>query len=183
MPTGPLADWPCASSDTVELSIAAVYGRPVAAQADWQADPEVRALVNFAAAPENAPDQGSARLRDLGQAAGPNAPAKLLLALDGIMRRTNQLRAIVAYGIREKVEKSKLLADLLGDARRAETSLPADAPAGERAALEADRLAKARALGDNAEDVELLCHRFDYLERKARRLAGTISSEIDPKQN
>lgn len=152
-----------------------------AGERDWQADLAVRALVDFVAAPENVPDAGRARIASFGTSAGAERRTSLELTLVGIVARTNEFRAIVAYGVREKVEKSKFLFDYLAEARRAIDSLPATATPEVRRTLEQDRLAKSHALGDNAEDAELLCHRLDYTERKAKRLADEIAEQIEPK--
>lgn len=180
-PTGPLADWPCSPRAAEPLSLDAVYGKPLAIPTgarDWQSTPPVRDLVNFIAAPENGPDQGRARIAAFVPGAGTDRVADLDLTLVGLVDRTNEFRQIVAYGVREKVEKSKFLADFLTESRRAIDQLPANAPAETRKVLEQDRLAKSHALGDNAEDAELLCHRLDYTETKAKRLAAAIDEQI-----
>lgn len=143
--------------------------------------PPVRDLVNFIAAPENGPEQGRAKIAAFAPPVGTDRVPDLDLALVGLVARTNEFRQIVAYGVREKVEKSKFLAEFLNDARRAIDNLPANAPAEARKTLEQDRTAKAHALGDNAEDAALLCHRLDYTETKAKRLADAISDQITAK--
>lgn len=183
-PTGPLAEWPCQARAAQDLTLASIYSKPLtlpAGSQDWQADSPVKALVNFIAAPENGPEQGRARIAAFGAAAGPDREARLDLTLVGLVVRTNEFRGIVAYGVREKVQKSEFLAGFLTDARKAVENLPAKEAPAMREMLEKDRLAKAHALGENAEDAALLCHRLDYTESKAKSLADAIGEQIEAK--
>ena len=178
-PSGPLQAWPCSVAPSA-LTPEGLLGHAVPAETgDWQTDKPVREVVDFAAAPENAPDTSRPRIEALSASSGPGRQAKLMLARDGIVARSNQLRGIVEYGVREKVEKSKLLSDTLAAAKQALAGLPQDAPADRRVALEQDRAIKGKALGDNAEDAELLCHRYEYIARKAQRLGAAIIEVAD----
>ena len=145
---------------------------------DWQADPDVRSTVNFAAAPETVPDAGETKIKSLAAGSSGDRGARLELVAAGLVDRSNQLRAIVREGILGKVEQSKLLSDQYAAARQALAGLPADASANQRHDLEVDSRAKGHAMGENAEDAELLCHRYGYIERKAQRLVDVVGAEI-----
>jgi hypothetical protein len=182
LPTGPLPEWPCKAEQTPPLTAAAIFGAPLpgpAPQGDWRADPAVKAAVDFAAAPENAPQFGTERIAALARAAGPNKRQELLTALTGIVERTNALRGFITDGIAEKVVKSKLLAERLEALDHDLAAMPADAPPEQRRVLAQGRDGVRRALGDNAEDAELLCHRLDYARKKAERLAAAIGEQIN----
>ena len=181
-PHGPLPDWPCNTETRETLTVAGVLSRSVAtpspSEGAWRTDPVVKAAADFAAAPENAPQFGAERLAALAAAAGPHKDRMLLEALDGIVTQTNTLRGIIIDGIGDKVVKSRLLAERLASVEHDLAALPADATPQQRGALTQARESMLRALGDNADDAELLCHRLGYTRHKAERLAAAIAEQL-----
>ncbi len=183
---GPLKDWPCAEPRVDALTAEALYAEPLPAALPtpgaWQSDPEVRPIVEFAAAPENNPNLGAARIQVLARSAGARKREALLLALSGIVERTNTLRRIIIDGIGDKVVKSRLLVELIAENDRELAAVPNDgtsAAAERKNALETTRYWNNRYLGDAADDAELLCHRLAYTAKKAAALAGAIRTELD----
>lgn len=183
---GPLKDWPCAEPRVDALAAEALYAEPLPAALPapgaWQSDPEVRPVVEFAAAPENNPNLGAARIQALAGSAGARKREALLLALSGIVERTNTLRRIIIDGIGDKVVKSRLLVELIAENDRDLAAVPNDgtsAAAERKSALETTRYWNTRSLGDAADDAELLCHRLAYTAKKAAALAGAIRTELN----
>jgi len=183
---GPLKDWPCPEPRVDALTAEALYGQPLPAALPapgaWQSDPDVKPVVEFAAAPENNPGLGAERIQELAKSAGARKREALLLALSGIVERTNTLRRIIIDGIGDKVVKSRLLVELIAENDRELAALPNDgtgAAAERKNALETTRYWNNRSLGDAADDAELLCHRLAYTAKKATALAGAIRTELD----
>ena len=183
---GPLKDWPCPEPRVDALTAEALYAKPLPAAlpapSAWQSDPQVKPAVEFAAAPENNPDLGSQRIEELASSAGPRKQEALLLALSGIVERTNTMRRIIIDGIGDKVVKSRLLVELIAENDRDLAAVPNDgtSAAAERMnALETARYWNSRYLGDAADDAELLCHRLAYTAKKAQALVGAIRTELE----
>lgn len=173
---GPLSDWPCTNARPDALTVQDIYRKPLPAALPepgaWKADPRIRSIVSFAAAPENPPEAGAGRIAALGSDPADTRRGELMLVLAGLVDQTNVLRGFIIDGIGEKVVKSRLLAEKLDGFSAALAS----APAGRKHDLQDVRVWTNRALGDNAEDAELLCHRLEYAAAKARHLATTIES-------
>ncbi len=169
--------------DADPLTVDSLLPHPLALPARnsdaWKTDPRVRAVVDFAAAPENVPDLGIARIAALAREDGPSDAQALPLVLDGVVARINQLRGFIRDGVTDKVAQSHLLADEVAGDDRALAALPAGDPPERRTALEQARRRNRAALGDRAEDAELLCHRLDYTARKARLLGAAIAEQIE----
>lgn len=183
---GPLKDWPCPEPRVDALAAEALYAKPLPAAlpapSAWQSDPEVKPVVEFAAAPENNPNLGAQRIAELASAAGPRKQEALMMALSGIVERTNALRGIIIDGIGDKVVKSRLLFEQVAANDRDLAAVPNDgtsAAAERRSALETARYWNNRYLGDAADDAELLCHRLAYTAKKAQALAGAIRTELE----
>ena len=91
---GPLNDWPCPEPRADALTAEALYAGPLPAALPapgaWQSDPEVKPVVEFAAAPENNPGLGAERIQELAKSAGARKREALLLALSGIVRNASR---------------------------------------------------------------------------------------------
>jgi hypothetical protein len=168
------------------LSAEALYGkplpRPLPSSDAWLADPETKSAVEFAAAPENNPELGAERIATFAKTLGGRKEEALIALLSGIVERTNVLRRIIIDGIGDKVVKSRLLAETVSKVERDLAAVPDDgssAATAQRKALETARYWDARALGDTADDAELLCHRLAYTAKKAVRLVGAVRSELE----
>lgn len=181
--SGPLPDWPCRGVDADPLTVNSLLPRPLPLPVrdgdGWRLDPRIRAVVDFAAAPENVPDLGIARIAALAREAEPGNAQALPLVLDGVVARTNQLRDFIRDGVTDKVAQSHLLADEVAGGDRAIAALRAGDPPERRTALEQAQRRNRAALGDRAEDAELLCHRLDYTAHKARLLGAAIAEQIE----
>jgi len=185
-PKGPLKDWPCGSVSVDALTVEALYTKPLPGplpQAGaWQSDSVVKPVVEFAAAPENNPELGIDRIKAFGGTADGRKSEEMILVLSGIVERTNTLRRIIIDGIGDKVVKSRLLAETVAQGDRDIAAIPNDgsSAADERKKeLETARDWNSRALGDTADDAELLCHRLAYTAKKAQRLADAVRDQIE----
>jgi hypothetical protein len=181
VPTGPLPEWPCHGPEDITLSIEQVYGgpppgQPMAAGA-WQTDARVKEAVLFAAAPENPPNRGVARITALARSSD-DRERDLSLLLGGIIERVNALRAILKDGVGDKVAKSRLLSERLAEIEEQQKALPAEASPKQRQALSEAADWTRHALGDNAEEADVLCRRIEYTETKARALAHAVAEQI-----
>lgn len=175
-----LKDWPCKEPLVAPLTAAMVWpaghGRlPDALPPDraWEADPPVRAVVEYAASPENSAGFGGDAIARLASEPGRDRQATLTLALSGVVDLTNRLRAIMVDGIGVNVARSHVLADVI-DASAAEPPATTD-PAEIRQA----RFWNLRRLDKAEDDARMLCRRIAYTERKLRALAEAISNAME----
>ena len=185
-PKGPLKDWPCEEQRADTLSAEALYAKPLPgplpAPGAWLSDAAVKSVVEFAAAPENNPDLGIERIGAYGKTPGVRKPEDMLLVLSGIVERTNTMRRFIIDGIGDKVVKSRLLAETVAQDERDIAAVPNDgtnAALERKKGLETARYWNSRALGDAADDAELLCHRLAYNAKKAQRLVDAIRDEVE----
>jgi hypothetical protein len=185
-PKGPLKDWPCAEARVDALSAETLYVKPLPGPLPpagaWLSDSAAKSVVEYAAAPENNPDLGIERIKAFGQTANTRRPEELLLVLSGIVERTNVLRRIIIDGIGDKVVKSRLLAETVAQGERDIAAIPDDgtsAASEHKKGLETARYWNSRALGDTADDAELLCHRLAYTAKKAQRLVDAVRDQIE----
>ncbi len=176
----PLRDWPCREPLVAPLTAAMVWpdGRPpvrapLPPERAWEADPRIRALVEFAANPENPPAAGGEAIARFAAEPGGNRPETLGLVLSGVVDLTNRLRAIMVDGIGLNVARSALLAEVVNtDAAALEA---ADTPPERRTEIRQARFWNLRHLDKAEDDAGMICRRIAYSERKLRALAQAIA--------
>ena len=165
-----IRDWPCDLPLAERFVPAEVWDAalPTAAPGDWREDPGVREVVEFAANPENPPNQGAKKITAFAASLGAGREQRLLLVFAGLLEQFNLLRGFV---IEEAVAQND----------RALAALPADGAAEveerRRGYLEA-RAWDVRSMDDAMEEAEFLCHRYAYLDRKLRQLTKTVRSAL-----
>ncbi|MBV8400537.1 MAG: hypothetical protein JOZ17_17625 [Acetobacteraceae bacterium] len=131
----------------------------------------------FAAAPENSPDRAVARVTALARSSE-DRERDLSMLLGGVVDRINALRAILKDGVGDKVAKSRLLSERLAEIEEQQKALSAEASPKQRQALSEAADWAHRALGDTAEEADVLCRRIEYTETKARALAHAVAEQM-----
>jgi hypothetical protein len=178
-----IRDWPCAQPLAERFAPETVWGGPLPMPLPdgWRYDAAVRAVVEFAANPENPPSQGARTIADFAHDLGADRRDRLMLVFAGLLQRFDTLRGFVIEGVRDFVLRAKILREAVAQHNAALAALPTTRdPAVEeqRRGLEEARFWDARNLDDALEEAEYLCHRYAYLDDKLRRLANVVRSEL-----
>ena len=178
-----IRDWPCPQPLAEHAAPEAVWGGPLpAALPDgWRDDAAVRAVVEFAANPENPPSQGARTIANFAGDLGADRRERLMLVFAGLLQRFDTLRGFLIEGVRDFVLRAKILRDAVAQHDAALAAMPDTGdPALEekRRGFEEARFWDARNLDDALEEAEYLCHRYAYLDEKLRRLATVVRSEL-----
>ena len=178
-----IRDWPCAQPLTERLDPEAVWGGPLPATLTegWRDDAAVAEVVAFAANPENPPSQGGRRIAGFADGLGQDRQDRLMLVFTGLLEKFDLQRGFVIGGVRDFVLRAKILREAIDRNETAAAALPTDGDAEleeqRKGYLEA-RFWDARNLGDALDEAEFLCHRYEYLEEKLRRLTEVIRSAL-----
>jgi hypothetical protein len=178
-----IPDWPCDMPLADEFVPAEVWGAefPAALPAEWREDPAVREVVEFAANPENPPNQGARKIAAFAAPLGAGREQRLLLVFAGLLERFNLLRGFVIEGVRDFVLRARILRDAVAQNDAAIAALPADGGAEveerRRDHVEA-RSWDVRGMDDAMEEAEFLCRRYSYLGEKLRRLTEAVRSAL-----
>jgi hypothetical protein len=181
-----IRDWPCAQPLAEGFAPDAVWGGalPEALPEGWRDDAAVRAVVEFAANPENPPGEGAREIAAFAEELGAgeleaDRRDRLMLVFAGLLEKFDTLRGFLVGGVRDFVLRAKILRDSVAQNDAALAALPADGSAGSeeerRGYLEA-RFWDQRNLDDALEEAEFLCHRYAYHDEKLRRLVGVLRS-------
>jgi hypothetical protein len=177
-----IRDWPCAQPLAERFAPETVWGGPLPMPLPdgWRYDAAVRAVVEFAANPENPPSQGARTIADFADDLGADRRQRLMLVFAGLLQRFDTLRGFVIEGVRDFVLRAKILREAVAQHNAALAALPTNGNPGveeKRRGFEEARFWDARHLDDALEEAEFLCHRYAYLDEKLRRLANVVRSE------
>jgi hypothetical protein len=172
-------DWPCRSPLRERAPAEEIWGGPLPAPlpTQWRRDPTIRSVVEYAANPENRPDQGVRRIARFAETPAADRSAALLAVYAGLLEETDVLRGFLIEGIRQYVLRAKILQESVRRHAAALAALPEDGGASgspKRHGLERARLTDARQLDDAMEEAEFLCLRYAYLDKKLRLLTEAI---------
>ena len=178
-----LRDWPCPQPLAEHAAPEAAWGGPLPAALPegWRVDAAVRAVVAFAANPENPPSEGARAIAEFADDLGADRRERLMLVFAGLLQRFDTLRGFLIEGVRDFVLRARILRDAVAQHDAALAALPAtgDLEVEEkRRGFEEARFWDARNLDDALEEAEFLCHRYAYLDEKLRRLANVVRSEL-----
>jgi hypothetical protein len=178
-----IRDWPCDAPLAERFDPVQVWGSPFPSSLPegWRQDPGVRQVVEFAANPENPPDQGSEQIVAFAAPLGADREERLLLLFAGLLEQFNLLREFVIEGVRDFVLRAKILRDGIAQNDAALAALAAKSGArveAQRRAYEQARLLDARSMEDALEEAEFLCRRYGYLDRKLRELTAAIRAAL-----
>ncbi len=174
-----IRDWPCERPFAERFVAEEVWGGrlPGPLPDDWRADPLVSDVVEFAAHPENTPNQGSTRIRAFADGLGNDRQAPLLGVFAGLLEEFDIQRGFVIEGVRDLVVRAKIIGEAVENNEAALAALPTDAgPEVEeqRQAQQEARFWNARNMDDALDDARFLCRRYAYLDEKLRRLSAAI---------
>ena len=99
----------------------------------------------------------------------------------GLLEAHNALRRYVIEGVRDFVVRAKILQEAIDDHEAARAALPkGGGPEVERLrnGYREAQAFDARSQDDALEEAEFLCRRYDYLDRKLRRLTAAIRGAL-----
>lgn len=178
-----ILDWPCDLPLVEQFVPAEVWSGalPAAPPDDWRADPAVREVVEFAANPENPPNEGAEKIAAFAAPLGAGREQRLLLVFAGLLERFDLLRGYLIEGVRDFVLRAKILQDAVAQNDAAIAALPADGGAElqeRRRGYAEARSLDARSMDDAMEEAEFLCRRYGYLDRKLRELTAAIRAAL-----
>jgi hypothetical protein len=173
-------DWPCVQRLVPRLTAAALWAGP-APEGDWQATPEVAALVARIAPRSVAEDEGVAAIRAF---AGPqDAPARrrlVPLAFAGLLDQTNAQRDALIAQIRRFTRRQRDLAETARAVSAELRALPETAAPETRAELEQRRLFTAKAFDDAERTLRYACEAPVRLESRLGTYARTLLALLPP---
>jgi hypothetical protein len=176
-----IPDWPCDLPLTERFVPAEVWGAalPTLPPGDWRDDPAVRAVVEFAANPENPPSQGAKRIGAFAASLDAGREQRLLLVFAGLLDQFSLLSGFLVEGVRDFVLRARILRDAIAQNDAALAALPAAGGAEvdeRRRGYSEARAWDARSMDEAMEEAEFLCHRYTYLGEKLRRLTAVVRS-------
>jgi hypothetical protein len=172
-----IRDWPCERPFAERFVAEEVWGGrlPGPLPDDWRADPGIAEVVDFAANPENTPNQGGAQIRAFAERRGGDRQAALLGVFAGLLEEFDTQRTIVIEGVRDSVVRAKIIREAVEKDEAALAALPTG-PGTElqRKGHQEARFWNARGMDDALDEARFLCHRYAYLEEKLGRLSAAI---------
>lgn len=174
-------DWPCDTPLEPNLTIADVWGgsAPKAPSESWKERAQVRRVVNEAAAPANPPEHGEKAIRGFASGLEGDRRQTLLLVLQGMVERTNELRDAIVGGVRSFSIRADLLRESASEKREKADRLEAEGASSEEIAdYREARESDLRQLDEAEEEAQFHCGRYEYARQKLEKLAGTIQELI-----
>lgn len=178
-----IRDWPCDAPLAERFDPVQVWGSPLPGSLPegWRQDPGVREVVEFAANPENSPDQGAKEIVAFAARLGAEREERLLLLFAGLLDHFNLLRGFALEGVRDFVLRAKILRDAVAQNDAALAALAAEGGTrveAQRRAYGQARSIDARSMDDAMEEAAFLCRRYGYLDRKLRELTAAIRAAL-----
>ena len=120
-------DWPCPQRLVPRLAAAAYWSGPLDAQGDWQADPEIAALVRRLAPRRVSTEAGLAEIESFAKAVTVERPRRLGLVFRGLLEETDRERAGLIGQLTQIGRRQRELAALVGRLADELRSIPPDA--------------------------------------------------------
>ena len=148
-------DWPCPQRLVPRLTAAAYWSGPLDAQGDWQADPEIAALVRRLAPRRVSTEAGLAEIESFAKAVTVERPRRLGLVFRGLLEETDRERIGLIGQLTQMGRRQRELAELVGRLADELRSIPPDAT------------------GETAEKVDLQ-QRHDFTARNFAEIRRTI---------
>jgi len=179
-------DWPCDAPFEPELTIADVWdgSAPEAPSGSWKERAEVRRVVNEAATPANPPEHGQKAIRELAAGIEGERRQTLLLVLQGVLERTNQLRDAIVGGVRSFSIRADILRESASEKGDKADRLEAEGASSEEIAQYREaRESDLRQLDEAEEEAQFHCGRYEYARDKLDKLAGTIQDLIQTRDS
>jgi hypothetical protein len=123
-------DWPCLQRLVPGLAAAAYWSGPLDARGDWQADPEIAALVRRIAPRRVSTEAGLAEIESFAKSVDVDRPRRLALVFRGLLEETNRERAGLISQLTQMGRRQRELAELVGRLADELRSIPPDATGG-----------------------------------------------------
>jgi len=123
-------DWPCPQRLVPRLAAAAYWSGPLDVQGDWQADPEIAALVRRLAPRRVSTEAGLAEIEAVAKAATADRPHRLALVFRGLLEETDRERTALIGQLTQMGRRQRELAELVGRLADELRSVPPDATGG-----------------------------------------------------
>jgi hypothetical protein len=120
-------DWPCLQRLVPRLAAAAYWIGALSTEGDWQADPEIAALVRRVAPRRVSTEAGLAEIEGFAKTATVDRPHRLALVFRGLLEETDRERAGLIGQLTQMGRRQRELADLVGRLADELRSLPPDA--------------------------------------------------------
>ena len=120
-------DWPCPQRLVPRLAAAAYWSGPLDAQGDWQADPEIAALVRRLAPRRVSTEAGLAEIESFAKAVTVERPRRLGFVFRGLLEETDRERAELIERLTQMGRRQRELAELVGRLADELRSIPPDA--------------------------------------------------------
>ena len=131
-------DWPCQQRLVPTLAAAAYWSGPaIAAEGDWQSDPEIAKLVRRLAPRRVSTKEGLAEIGPFVQNLTGDRSGRLHLAFRGLLEETDRERSALIEQLKEIGRRQRELAELAAQLAAELDSIPPDAT-GEAAARRLD---------------------------------------------
>ena len=120
-------DWPCPQRLVPQLTAAAYWSGPLDTEGDWQADPEIAALVRRIAPRRVSTEAGLAKIESFAKTASVDRPRRLALVFRGLLEETDRERAGLIIQLTQMGRRQHELAELVGRLADELRSVPPDA--------------------------------------------------------
>jgi len=176
-------DWPCAQIKVPSLSLNSVWSGPdidLKSEA-WRDDSAVAELVGKMAQRRVPIAEAEAAIADFAAKAGPDAKAKLLLALGGAFGELTRQRAQIIDGLVRFGKKQSEMADKIRAENEALQSAPAEAPdtANPQSASGQERLQwDLRVFEDRRRSISYVCETPTLIEQRIGALARAVQGAM-----
>jgi hypothetical protein len=129
-------DWPCPQRLVPRLTAAAYWSGPLDTEGDWQADPEIAALVGRLAPRRVSTEAGLAEIESFAKTATVDRPRRLALVFRGLLEETDRERAGLIGQLTRMGRRQRELADLVGRLAEELRSMSSEATAERRVDLQ-----------------------------------------------
>ena len=146
-------DWPCQQRLVPKLTAAAYWNGPLDVQGDWQADPEVAALVQSLAPRRVTVEEGLAAIAGFAKSVSGDRAHKLTLVFRGLLEETDRERADLIDRLKQIGRRQRELAELAAELAGELDSISSDAT-GEAAAKRTDLQQRHDFTARNFEEVQ-----------------------------
>jgi|SRR6516164_1867654 hypothetical protein len=146
-------DWPCQQRLVPKLTAAAYWNGPLDVQGDWQADPEVAALVRKLSPRRVTAEEGLSAIAGFAKTLSGDRAHQLTLVFRGLLEETDRERADLIDRLKQIGRRQRQLAELAAELAGELDSISSDAT-GEAAAKRTDLQQRHDFTARNFEEVQ-----------------------------
>jgi hypothetical protein len=173
-------DWPCVQRLVPRLTATALWpGLP--AEGDWRGETDVAALVAHLSPRTVTEEEGVAAIAAFAEPLDPAGRRRLLpLAFAGLLDNANVQRDALIEQIRRFTRRQRELGERARGVAAELRTLPAEAPADQRAELEGRRHFAAKAFDDAERTLRFACEAPVRLEGRLGAYARALAAALPP---